>query len=197
MMVRDIFADPVEVEADLALLESMTWMRKEFAERLCGACREPNEAMLATLRSEPAYQLSEFLYLLRARGIDSVDAVRRLAELHNDYMANLLRDPQKMRRIGITKERLLDSMFTADTMPRLLQNWRDRPGSIDQSNLARLLASIMSSETCRKLVVVLSTAEFLERAKTPYGTVVISSNGFLERLFGECLRELRMRIERV
>ncbi len=196
MTVTDIFGDPRQTDEDVALLESISWLRKEFADRLCRACGEQKDDTLATLRSESAYQLAEFLYLLRARRIDTVDGIRRLAELHNEYMTNLLSDPHKMTRIGMTKERLLDAMFTADTMPRLLQNWRERPGAIDQSNLARLLASVMSAETCRKLVVVLSTTGMLQREKTAYGTIVISSRGVLERLFGECLRELRLRIQR-
>jgi hypothetical protein len=80
-------------------------------------------------------------------------------------------------------------------MPRLLQNWREKPGTIDQSNLARLLVSVMSTETCRKLVVACAEAGCLRREKTPYGTIVVSSTGVLERIFGDCLREMRLRIQ--
>jgi hypothetical protein len=147
------------------------------------------------LRLEAAYQFSEFFYLLSARRIETEDDVRRLAELHNQYIVDLTKDPQKMARMGLKLNRLLDAMFTSDTMPRLLQNWREKPGAIDQSNLARLLVSVMSTETCRKLVVACAEAGYLRREKTPYGTIVVSSTGVLERIFGECLREMRLRIQ--
>ena len=56
------------------------------------------------------------------------------------------------------RERALESMFTADTMPRLLQHWRESAGAIDQSNLARLLMGVMSTETCRKVVLAFADA---------------------------------------
>jgi hypothetical protein len=105
-----------------------------------------------------------------------------------------MKDPAKMERLGISRERALESMFTADTMPRLLQHWRESAGAIDQSNLARLLMSVMSTETCRKVVVACADARFLERKRTPYGTMLVFSNGTLEAIFGGCLRDLRMRI---
>lgn len=100
-----------------------------------------------------------------------------------------------MERLGLTRERLLDAIFTGDTLPRLLQHWRDKPGAIDQSNLARFLATILSSETCRKIVVALARAGFLKREKTAFGTVLVSSSGRLEKLFGDGLRRARERFE--
>jgi hypothetical protein len=88
---------------------------------------------------------------------------------------------------------MLDAMFTADTLPRLLQHWGDKPGTLDQSNLARFLAGLMSSETCRKVVVACGQAGFLERERSPYGTMFVRSVGMMERLFAQSLRELRRR----
>jgi hypothetical protein len=81
-------------------------------------------------------------------------------------------------------------------MPRLLQHWRESAGAIDQSNLARLLMSVMSTETCRKVIVACADAGFLARKRTPYGTVLVISNGTLEEIFGGCLRDLRLRMLR-
>jgi hypothetical protein len=89
----------------------------------------------------------------------------------------------------------LDAIFTADTMPRLLQNWRDNPGAIDQSNLARLLVGVMSTETCRKLVIAFAEAGFLKRERTPFGTIIVSSTGLMEHIFGYCVREMRLQIQ--
>src|SRR6266852_3395645 len=75
------------------------------------------------------------------------------------------KDETKMDRLGLAGDRLLDAMFTADTLPRLLQNWREQPGAIDQSNLARFLATVMSTETCRKVAVACGTAGFLNRER--------------------------------
>lgn len=183
-----------EVEADLVLLESVRRSKKEFFDRICGESRSKDEKVLSVLRLEATYQFAEFFYLLKAQKIDTEAELRRLAEIHNQYIVDLMQDEAKMVRLGLSKDRMLDAMFTADTMPRLLQNWREQPGAIDQSNLARLLFSIMSTETCRKIAVACERAGFFAREKTPYGTILVCSNGALERIFGVGIRELRLRI---
>lgn len=193
-MVGDIFVDATEVEADLALLESLTAARKEFLDRLGAESLSKDEQVLASLRMESTYLLAEFLYQLRARGLETEEQLKLLADLQNDYIVDLMKDPAKMARLGLTRERLLDAMFTADTMPRLIQHWRERPGAIDQSNLARFLVTLMSTETCRKVLVACEAAGFIERQKSSFGTVLVVSKGVLERLFGEYLRSLRRRM---
>jgi hypothetical protein len=189
-----VFADPTEVEADLALLENLTVARKEFLDRLGAESQSKEEQVLASLRMESTYLLAEFLYLLRARGLETEEQVKLLADLQNDYIVELMKDSGKMARLGLTRDRLLDAMFTADTMPRLIQHWRERPGAIDQSNLARFLVTLMSTETCRKVLVACEAAGFIERQKSSFGTVLVLSKGVLERLFGEYLRNLRGRM---
>jgi hypothetical protein len=189
-----VFADPTEVEADLALLENLTTARKEFLDRLGAESHSKDEQVLASLRMESTYLLAEFLYLLRARGLETEEQVKLLADLQNDYIVELMKDSGKMARLGLTRDRLLDAMFTADTMPRLIQHWRERPGAIDQSNLARFLVTLMSTETCRKVLVACEAAGFIERQKSSFGTILVLSKGVLERLFGEHLRNLRRRM---
>jgi hypothetical protein len=184
-----------EWDRELALLESLRWSRKEFLDRVCSASPSGNEKHLATLRLEATYQLAEFFFLLKARRIQSEGDIQRLAEFHNQYIVDLMKDPLKMDRIGLNRERALDAMFTADTMPRLLQNWRETKGSIDQSNLARFLMSVMSTETCRKVVLACAEAGFFDRSRTPYGTMLIRSNGKLEGIFGQLIRDLLSRIQ--
>src|SRR5207245_9646374 len=87
---------------------------------------------------------------------------------------------------------LLERICTGATMPLLLEVWGINRGSLDQSNLARFLVTIMSTETCRKLVVAFTTAGFLERSRTANGTVVIRSNGQIEEIFGASIRQLRL-----
>jgi hypothetical protein len=119
-----------EIEADLALLESLQWSKKEFFDRICQASRNQDEKILSVLRLEPTYQFAEFYYLLRARRIETEDDIRRLADIHNKYIVDLTKDPKKMARLGLNSERLLDAMFAADTMPPMhiaapaLSTWR-------------------------------------------------------------------------
>jgi hypothetical protein len=196
MLANDFFANAAEVDADLQLLERLRWTRKEFFDRVCEASASRNEEVLATLRLEAVYQVAEFFYLLRARRIETEDQVRMLAEGHNQYIVDLTKDPAKLARMGLGRDRLLAAMLTADTLPRLVHHWAEQPGTLDQSNLARFLAALMSTETCRKVVVACGEAGFFARHKSPHGTVLVRSLGTLERVFGETLREFRHAIER-
>lgn len=196
MIASNLFGDADEVDKDLLFLECVSWMRVKFGERICERSRSQHERTLGVLRLEATYQMAEFLYLLAARGIRSSEQIEVLANVHNDYIIAVTKDRRKMQRLGLSSERLLDAMFTADTLPRLVQNWRENPGAIDQSNLARFLAAVMSTETCRKIVVACQAAGFVSRDKTPYGTVVISSLGILEEIFSQCLREARHKLAR-
>jgi hypothetical protein len=194
MSHEDVFADRAQVMADLNVIETFRWYRMIFAERLTAASRSQDSDILEMLRLEATYQLAEFYYGLKAHGIESERDVEKLADAHNDYIAGLTNDPAKMRRLGLSKDRLLEAMFTADTRPRLVEIWRQQPGAVDQSNLARLLTVVMSAETCRRVVVACAEAGFLERRDTIYGTKVIVSNGVLEATLGLCLRESRRRV---
>lgn len=184
-----------DIDRDLRLLESLRWGRMHFVERLCEASVTSDESVLATLRLEATYQIAEFFFLLQARGIASADDIRTLAELHNEYIVSLTKDPAKLKRLGLNMARALDAMFTADVMPRLVQNWNENNRAIDQSNLARLLVSVMSAETCRKIVVACAEAGLLAREKSPYGTILVRSTGMLEQIFGAYLAGLRSRID--
>jgi hypothetical protein len=182
-------------DLELELLESLRWSRKEFVERVCEASKSQEEKVLSVLRLEATYQLAEFYFLLKARDIEAETDIHRLAELHNQYIVDIMKDAAKMERMGLSRDRALEAMFTADTMPRLLQNWREKSGAIDQSNLARLLMTVMSTETCRKVIVACAEAGFVSRERTSYGTILVSSNGCLEDIFSRILRELRERIK--
>lgn len=186
---------PTEWTPELDLLESLRWAQKEFVDHLCASSCAQNDRVLAILRLEATYDFAEFYFLIQARGIETEQDIKALAELHNQYIVDLVKDELKLKRLGLSHERALEAMFTSDTMPRLLENWRERPGSIDQSNLARLLMSVMSTETCRKIVVACGEAGFLDRKKTPYGTIIVSSNGKLESIFGNYIRGLYIRVK--
>ncbi|MFZ5691558.1 MAG: hypothetical protein ACOY5F_09910 [Pseudomonadota bacterium] len=191
----DLYADAGELARDLWLIESLQWFRKTFFERLCERSVTTDEDVVSVLRMDATYQVAEFFYLLRAHSITTEQQMSVFAEMHNQYIVDLTKDSGKMVRLGLKQDRLLDAMFTADTLPRLLHHWAERPGTFDQSNLARFLAVLMSSETCRKVVVAGEKAGFLMRVRSAHGAMLVQSNGTLEALFGGCLRDLRKRLE--
>jgi hypothetical protein len=191
---NDLFAEPSEVLADLRVLEGVRWARQEFEQLLIEQSLTDNETTLATLRLEATHNLAEFFYMLKARGIQDGEKMKLLADLHNDYIVKLTRDTAKMSRFGLRKDRLLDAIFTADIMPRLVENWADGRCLIDQSNLARFLVTLMSAETCRKCVVAAEAAGYLRRERMYYGATVIGSTGTIENIFATALRGLRQRL---
>ena len=93
------------------------------------------------------------------------------------------------------KERLLAAIFTSDTRPRLEQVWREAPGSLDQSNLARFLIPQMSAETTRKLVVACETAGFLTRTTTVFGTIIVNSTLKMELIFRDVIQDMRLALK--
>lgn len=195
MPETDVFSDAAALAADLELQEHLLWARTAIPSRLLEASLDPDASLAESFRIDAMYQFCEFFYLLKARNITNVEAIERLAEIHNLHVDMLTRDAEKMSRLGLRKDRLLDAVFTSDTLPRLVETWRECPGRIDQSNLARFFVTVMSAETCRKLIVASASAGFLERSRSPWGTVLVRSTGTMETVFGCMLRELRQRIE--
>ncbi len=201
MTYDDAHDDPAQVDhmaqidADLLVLERLQRFRVDFAEQICAASKTGSLEVLAALQLDAMHPFAEFYFLLRARGIDSEADLARLADAHNAYIVALSKNREKVERLGLKPERLMQAIFTGDTLPRLLGTWRDHPGSIDQSNLGRFLVAVMSTETARKLVVACSEAGFLDRVRTPFGTVVVRSTGVMEKVYGICLRELRLGVQ--
>jgi hypothetical protein len=187
----DPFSHEAGMEADLILLEHLKAGRKTFVEQLCSASQAQTEAVLSVLRMESTYMIAEFFYLIRAHGIETAEQLQRLAELHNHYISELMKDRERASRFGLSSDRLLDAIFTGDTMPRLVQQWADRPGALDQSNLARFVVTLMSAESCRKIVVACDQAGFLQRERTRAGATVVISSGVMEGIFARYVRGLR------
>ena len=189
--------DRSESEKDLAALESMRRARMNFEERICDASITKDEAILEGLRLESMFEFAEFYFALRVMDFTAPEDIGLLATTHNQRIVDLEKNRAEMRRRKLTKDRVLKGMFTADTLPRLESCWREAPGSLDQSNLARFLAPQMSPETTRKLVVACTASGFLKRHETGFGTVVVISTGVMEDVFGQCMREMRNEISRL
>lgn len=186
-----VFADGRETEKDVCFLEGLREARKDFFDELVHRSADQDEHFLAGLRQEPAYQISEFFYLLKAFGVDDEAKIKSFANLHNQHMAGLLDDRAKMRRLGLGPDRVRKAMLSEDNLGKVVENYKRGGSSFDQSDLSRLVVLLMSQETCRKIVVALARAGFLEREKTPYQSVLVRSTGVLEDIYARHLRALR------
>jgi hypothetical protein len=177
-----------EIAADLAFMETLRQMRARFLSEIASASASLDHG---GLRQESFFQFAEFFYAIRTYGVDSAQKLERLARLHNEHLFQLSRDPDRMRRYGLTPERINSAVFTEDNLRKLVANFSGPEPGIDQSDLARLLVTVMSTETCRKLVVAAESAGFLERMRTPFGAVLVVSRGIMERVYGSVIREAR------
>jgi hypothetical protein len=189
--------DYSESEKDLAALEHMRRARMNFGIHICEASSTQDDTILEDLRLESMFEFAEFYFAMRVLGFTEPEDITILAKMHNQRIVDLEKNPAEMRQRRLSKERILKGMFTADTLPRLESCWREAPGSLDQSNLARFLTPQMSPETTRKLVVASTAAGFLNRRETVFGTMVVISTGVMEDVFGQCMREMRQKISQL
>ena len=195
------FSDPEderrEFEKDFAALDIMSKARLHFERRICAASRSQDEEVLETLRLDKTFEFAQFFFTISVMGLDGPEDAGILADLHNDQVDALLKDKIALRRRGLRADRLLKAIFTSDTKPRLEQIWREKPGALDQSNLARFLVTQMSSETTRKLVEACAAAGFVTRSQHVFGATVVSSTGVMEKALAESLREMRLAIKQL
>jgi hypothetical protein len=173
-------------------METLRTMKARFHNAAAEASATDDPAVLLTLRQESLFQLGEFLFALRSHGIDDADKIDRLASLHNDYLLAIRNDKARMRRFGLSVGRLEAALFTGDNKRKLLANFSAKPSAIDQSDLARFLVTVMSNETCRKLLLASEKAGFVTRVRSPFGAVLVHSNGRLEDIYGSVLRQARL-----
>jgi len=189
--------DDVQTARDIAALQAYRQYRIDFISGVVGAAEVKTADVTGVLRTDPTFQLAEFYYLLAGFGIRSTEHFNQLIERHNSYISELLDDKAKMERMGLSQERLLNSIFDGETRPRVLKIWSDEPGVVDQTSLGRLLVAVMSDETTRKTIVACAKAGFLTRQNSVYRVTLVKSTGILERIYGECLRRVRRRIEQL
>lgn len=180
-----------DTERDLTILLAMREARMNFNTRVIEIACTDDEKVLALLRSDATHQIAEFYYLIAAYRIRSTSDLDGMIERHNNYVAGLLANCTKARRMGLSHDRLLAAIFDGETRPRVLEIWDRNPGTLDQSSIGRFLVAVMSDETTRKALVALDAAGFLLRKNSVFRTVVVQSNGKLERVYSECLRAIR------
>ena len=183
--------DP-ETALDLRVLAATREARINFASRLVAKSNYQDESIHAVLRSDAAYQLSEFYYLLAAFGIRTTSEFDGMIERHNAYVSGLLQDRGKAKRMGLSSDRLLASIFDGETRPRVLEIWERHPGTLDQSSLGRFLVAVMSDETARKTVVAFEKSGLIRRRNSAFRTVLVETTGEIEIIYAQCLRETRL-----
>ena len=187
--------EEIEISQDITTLQTYRNARIDFIEKVTEFSLDRSDEVLELLRSDMTYQLAEFYYLLHAFKITALSDFDGLIERHNAYLSSLLAEPKKMSRMGLTKQRVLNAIFDGETRPRVLKIWADAPGTIDQSSLARLLVAVMSDETARKVLVACGKAGFVTRENSVFRLVLVKSNGVMERIYGECIRKVRLQIQ--
>ncbi len=138
------------------------------------------------------FECAQFFFTISVMGLNGPNDAALLADFHNEHLDRLLSDEAGLKRRGLSRERVLWAIFTADTKPRLELIWDERPGSLDQSNLARLLVAQMSSETARKITEAAEAVGFVTRRRHAFGATVVSSTGIMERVMSESLRQMRL-----
>ena len=172
-------------------METLRRMKARFQSTILAASATDNLDTTLSMRQESFFQLAEFFFAFRTFGIDSVEKLDRFADLHNRYLLEVRKDPDRMRRFGLSPERIDAALFTGENLKKLLANFSSQQSAIDQSDLARFLVTVMSTETCRKLVLAAEQAGFLNRTRSPFGAVLVSTNGKMDDIYGTVLREAR------
>jgi hypothetical protein len=189
---------PDNIEADIAVFENVSLARARFFDGIVEN-RNKNAGIGAReLRQDTVYQLAEFYYLLGVFEISGGDGLARLGKAHNRKIEELCDSPDLHDKLGIQPQRLEDAMFdTDDKIARLQANCGANGVRLSQSDLARFVIEYMSPETCRTVVKVLAEAGYLHLTNSPFGAVLVASNGRLEEIYGEHIRSLRRALESI
>lgn len=197
--------NPSDIEKNFAALHEMRKARIAFETVVGEASLSRDPDVLEELQREKLFELAEFYYAMAAMGIREPDDILILVRLHNHRIADMIAKKRARKAAAMPSleqpsaarksedDPLLWAMFTMDVLPRLEKTWRENPGALDQSNLARFLALQMSKEKLRDLVVAAEAAGFLNRVARRTYTVVMST-GVLEHILDRCMRDMRLAI---
>jgi hypothetical protein len=133
------------------------------------------------LRSNEALQIAEFFYLVKTFGLSDRRKIRLYLLRHNQDLKELIADKEKRDLLGLSRSRLEDGIFSEQGIEKVVQQIADGQLRLDQSDLGRLLITLISPETTRKAVVALAKGGLLTRVRI--GQVLVVSNGVLESYF--------------
>ncbi len=176
-----------DLKKNFVALDLFRRAKATFIDRLCRESMSKDAAVLSQLASDPMFDFAEFYYAIHAFGLAGQDDVIVLLDLHNARVASLAKAPCVQRD-------LTGAIFPDVDLVRLEEIWRDMPGSLEQSTLARFLSPTMSEDSVHMLVIACEAAGFVTRTATVRNSVVVSSVGIMEEIMTECLRDLRSAI---
>ena len=181
--------------ANLRVCEVLHEARAKFELNMVTEAAIEDKHFARQMLQQPIYQMVEFFYLTHAFQLDSAVKIRRYAELHNIHLEALQTDHTRISRMGLTLTRVRQGIFPKDCILKLVENYSLRKAALDQSDLSRFLIETMSRETCRKTVLVLTRAGYLERERSPYKSILVRSTGVMESLFTDHLEYVRSRLQ--
>ncbi len=176
-----------DLKKNFIALDFFRRAKAQFTDRLCQESMSKDAAVLRPLASESMFDFAEFYYAIHAMGLRGHDDAIVLLDMHNARVASLATAPRGTHD-------LTGAFFSDVDLMRLEEIWRDMPGSLEQSILARFLAPYMSEASVHRLVVACEAAGFVTRTATVRNCVVVSSVGLMEEIMTECLRDLRSAI---
>ncbi|WP_041633814.1 hypothetical protein [Magnetospirillum gryphiswaldense] len=154
---------------------------QRYAAKGGGSGRGADGVAVAILRSENAYQIAEFYFLAEEFGLGSPHMIGDYIDRHNEDMRQLLLSPERLAHYGVRKERIEDAIFSEEEKAKVVENSQGGRLRLDQSDVARCLATMISPETCRKTLVAMGNGGLLERRSAV--SVIITSTGILEGYF--------------
>ncbi|MES0885318.1 hypothetical protein [Roseibium sp. SCP14] len=182
--------------ANLTTLEILRKAKTGLFNNLCDASTLSESVDLMKLRADPVFYLCEFLYMISQFDFKNEDFFKTYIENHNAYIQALIEDREKhTSRLGLNRQRLESGLFSPRSMEKSLANFRMSRGAIDQSDLSRFMIAILSPETTRRTVEILSLGGLISRDRSPFGSVLIQSSGVIEATFGQYLSECRTGIQ--
>lgn len=143
---------------------------------------------VAMLRSDNAYQIAEFYYMAEEFQLSDPRKIACYVDRHNQDMHDLIRAPERLALHGVRKERISEAIFSNEEKAKVVENAACGRLRLDQSDVGRFLAPLISPETCRKTLVALSEGGLLERRNI--GAVIVTSTGALEAYYRQHLQQM-------
>jgi hypothetical protein len=176
-----------ELKKNWLALDMVRRAKATFVDHLCRESLSQDAAILGHLASDPMFAFAEFYYAIHAMGLTGADDIIVLLDMHNERIAALA-------NIWLPPHWLAGAIFPDVELIRLEEIWRDMPGGLQQSMLARFLAPHMREEIVYMLVIACEEAGFVTRTATVRNSVVVSSTGVMEEIMTTCLRDMRLAI---
>jgi hypothetical protein len=146
------------------------------------------DAPVALLRSDNAFQVAEFYYLVDEFRLNTPERIASFIDKHNQDMDALLNTPDKMQLQGVQRARLIEAMFSSEQKAKVVENTVGGRLRLDQSDIGRFLAPLISPETCRKTLVAVANGGLFERINV--GQVIIVSTGAIEGYYRQHLAHI-------